>query len=135
MSETLTILLVEDNPGNSTLAIYLLEHAGYRVVSAASSEEAITALQTVHPDIILCDISLPGENGHSLLKKIKENPQFKNVCAIAVSAYAREEDKYRCLETGYDAFIEKPIDITTFVEHVSAVHKRKIANEKISQYD
>lgn len=121
------ILLIEDNIDNSTLATYLLKHAGYAVTAVTNSEEALKVLESLVPDIILCDISLPGENGHLLLKKIRINPLFTNVCAIAVSAYAREEDKLRCVETGYDAFIEKPIEATTFAKQVAKIYEKKQA--------
>lgn len=130
MTTSQKILLVEDNIDNSTLFIYLLKRAGYEVTAVTTSEEALKVLETVVPQIILCDISLPGENGHMLLKKIRSNVQFKDVCAVAVSAYAREEDKSRCKETGYDAFIEKPIDAASFAKQVATIYERKSAIAK-----
>jgi CheY-like chemotaxis protein len=125
MTNNLKILLVEDNSDNSTLFTYLLNRVGYTVTAVTSSEDALKALETLVPDIILCDISLPGENGHGLLKRIRSHSAFQNTCAIAVSAYAREEDKIRCKETGYDDFIEKPIEATSFAQQVTSIYERK----------
>lgn len=125
------VLLVEDNFDNSTLFTYLLKHAGYEVVAVSTAEEATKALETENPEILLCDISLPGENGNAFLKKIRKQSKLQNLCAIAVSAFARDEDKERALESGYDFFIEKPIDVTLFAKEVAEIYEKKRQKEKV----
>lgn len=119
------ILLIEDNSDNSLLFCYILKRAGYHVTAAFNAEEAAVALETLKPDIILSDISLPGMNGNEFLKKIRANENLKDICAIAVSAYAREQDKERTLESGYNAFIEKPINAESFAQEVADIYERE----------
>ncbi len=119
------VLLIEDNHDNSMLFCYILQRAGFTVTAAFNAEEAAAALKSFHPDIILSDISLPGMNGNEFLKIIRADERLKNTCAIAVSAYAREEDKKRTLESGYNSFIEKPINIETFAKEVTDIYEQE----------
>lgn len=119
------ILLIEDNKDNSLLFCYILKRAGYTVTPVGDALEATEYLKTTIPDIILSDISLPGMNGNEFLKTIRMQEPLKNICAIAVSAFAREEDKRRTLLHGYDAFIEKPIVAESFARQVAEIYEKK----------
>lgn len=102
------ILLVEDNPDNRLLVAVLLEES-YRVVEAASAEEALVLLPMLSPDLLLIDISLPGMDGVELLAEIRRRPGGGKVPAIAFTAHAMEGDRERFLEQGFDAYLSKPI--------------------------
>lgn len=120
-----SILLIEDNPDNSLLFKYVLGYAGFNITAVESAEEATKVLLTLVPDIIISDIALPGANGNAYIKTIRQNPNTKDICAIAVSAYAREEDKQRTLDSGYDAFIEKPINAEAFAKQITEIYISK----------
>lgn len=120
-----SILLIEDNQDNSLLFCYILKKAGFSVTSVFTAEEAAKVLETFKPDIILSDVSLPGISGNEFLKRIRSSKSLSHICAIAVSAYAREEDKIRTLQSGYDAFIEKPINAESFAQEVIEIYERK----------
>ncbi len=119
------ILLVEDNSDNRLLFRYILDHAGFDVTAVETAEEANKALEQLIPDIIISDIALPGQNGNVFIKSLRKKENLKNLCAIAVSAYAREDDKLRTIESGYDAFIEKPIRAELFAEQIVDIYKNK----------
>lgn len=102
------ILLVEDNPDNRLLVTVLLEQR-YRVVAAASAEEALVLLPMVAPDLLLIDISLPGMDGVELLAEIRRGSTFARLPAIAFTAHAMEGDRERFLGQGFDAYLSKPI--------------------------
>ena len=102
------ILLVEDNPDNRLLATVLLEQR-YRVVAAASAEEALILLPMLDPDLLLIDISLPGMDGIELLAEIRRRAAFAGLPAIAFTAHAMDGDRERFLGQGFDSYLSKPI--------------------------
>lgn len=102
------ILLVEDNPDNRLLVAVLLEER-YRVVEAASAEEALVLLPMFRPDLFLIDISLPGMDGIALLAEIRRLEEHAGRPAIALTAHAMTGDRERFLAQGFDDYISKPI--------------------------
>lgn len=121
------VLLIEDNDKNRKLVKILLKAKGYEIIEAITGEEALNCLQTCKPDIILLDIQLPNMDGLTLAKKIKSQPETKDIPIIAVTAYAMKGDKEKMLDSGCDAYISKPIDtrslpliVANFVEKKSS---------------
>ncbi len=83
------------------------------MTKAGSVQEALAALQTNTPDILISDIAMPGENGYVLLEKlrrIEKEQERHRVPAIALTAYAREEDRKQATEAGFEMHLSKPID-------------------------
>jgi CheY-like chemotaxis protein len=112
------ILVVEDNEANQLLASSILEREGYQVDLAASSEEAHARLGDGHPDLILMDIQLPGEDGLSLTQRLKSDPATARIPIVALTALAMAGDRERSLAAGCDGYISKPINTRTFAEDV-----------------
>jgi CheY-like chemotaxis protein len=104
------VLIVEDNEKNRKLMRVILKAKGYTVIEAATGEEALGILKTQKPDIILMDIQLPGIDGITLVKQIKEDTAIKDIPIIAVTAYAMKGDEQKILEAGCNAYISKPIN-------------------------
>lgn len=104
------ILVVEDNDKNRKLVRMILQANNYEVIEAITGEDALKQLQNTSPDLILLDIQLPNMDGLTLIKKIREMEEMKHIPIIAVTAYAMKGDKERILESGFDAYISKPID-------------------------
>lgn len=102
------ILLVEDNADNRLLVTVLLEER-YRVVEAASAEEALLLLPMLQPELFLIDITLPGMDGIELLAELRRLPGSARVPAIAFTAHAMEGDRERFLAAGFDGYLSKPI--------------------------
>ena len=108
MLEKLVVLVVEDDPSNSLLLKAILEKRGATVIIARNGREAINlALNNSQIQLVLMDIKLPEVNGLEATKAIKK--EKPNLPIIAQTAYAMEEDRYRCLEAGCDDYIVKPI--------------------------
>ncbi|MCW5623359.1 MAG: response regulator [Burkholderiales bacterium] len=112
------ILLIEDNPQNSYMTCFLLEHRGYEVTVAQTGPEGLALAATLLPDLILLDIQLPGMDGHTVARRLKADPQLRGVPVIAVTSYAMQGDREKCVEAGAEGYIEKPIDPDTFVDEV-----------------
>jgi CheY-like chemotaxis protein len=115
------ILVVEDNDMNMQLVEFLLEEGGYTIVKATSGEEALAITQDANgdaPDLILMDIHLPGMDGLSVVRAMKEDARTKRIPILALTAHAMRGDKDRFLEAGCDGYISKPIDVKTFMSSI-----------------
>jgi CheY-like chemotaxis protein len=114
------ILVVDDNPTNLKLAMCVLELEGHRVDQATDAEQALAFLGDVVPDLILMDISLPGMDGLTLTRKLKEQDRFRSVPIVALTAFAMKGDEERARDAGCDGYIAKPIDTRAFPAQVAA---------------
>jgi len=104
------ILIVDDNAANLKLISFLLGSKGYAVRTASDATEALRALESFHPQLILMDLQLPGMDGLSLTRKLRADPATQDIAIFAVTAYAMKGDQEKALEAGCDAYITKPID-------------------------
>jgi CheY-like chemotaxis protein len=116
----LTVLLVEDHPLNLKLMRDILE-IQFHVVEAWSAEVALEKLESVHPDLILMDIQLPGMDGLTLMRRLKRDPMYSDVPIIALSAHAMSRDKEQARAAGCVDYITKPItdDPFTLLERIT----------------
>ena len=113
-----TVLVVEDNEMNMQLVEYLLEEGGFQILKASSGEEALKLTNENVPDLILMDIHLPGMDGLSVVKKMKESDRTNRIPILALTAHAMRGDRDRFLQAGCDGYISKPIDVKTFVPSI-----------------
>jgi CheY-like chemotaxis protein len=113
------VLVVEDNDMNMQLVEYLLEEGGYQIVKAASGEDALTIARGGDPvDLILMDIHLPGIDGLSVVREMKNDARTSGIPILALTAHAMRGDRDRFLEAGCDGYISKPIDVKTFLSSI-----------------
>jgi CheY-like chemotaxis protein len=105
-----TILVVDDNPTNLKLVSDVLEFDGYRVLKASDAEEAQEILENTLPDLILMDIALPGMDGLTLTRKLKEQDLTRHIVIVALTAFAMKGDDEKARVAGCDGYITKPID-------------------------
>jgi len=118
------VLVVEDSPFNMELALEMLDDMGCIAAGATNGAEAIKNTENEVFDLILMDIELPGMDGISILKILKNRPKYKNVPIIALTAYAMKGDKERFLAAGFDDYISKPIDMDDFMKKVEKYGKQ-----------
>ena len=117
---TSKILLIDDHPENTKLAVYLLEHAMHEVRTADTGEDGIRMALSEDFDLIVCDIHLPGIDGYEVAAQLKANPQWKKVPLIAVTALAMVGDRERVLLAGFDGYLSKPIMPRTFKQQIES---------------
>jgi signal transduction histidine kinase len=120
------ILVVEDEPDARELLCTLLEGEGVLVASAASAEEAMQRFDETRPDILLSDIGLPGEDGCSLMRRVRAlGPERGgNLPAVVITAYSSSEDVRRVLKAGFDQHLSKPADPEEVLQVLIAMRKR-----------
>lgn len=126
-----TILIVEDNPINLKLAKLLLVIEGYKVETAIDGDKALELLKTIHPHLILMDLQLPGMNGLDLTRILKADPKLKDICIVALTAYAMKGDEERVLAAGCDGYMTKPISASLFHLQIAQYLKKHASLKKI----
>ncbi len=115
------ILVVEDNPANMTLAVFLLQSAGHSVLSATNAEAGLTLARAEQPDLILMDIQLPGMDGLQATGLLKADVNTCAIPVIALTALAMKGDEQRIRAAGCDGYIAKPMRYKEFL-HAIATH-------------
>ena len=108
------ILVVEDNEKNRVLFRDILQSKGYKTIEAETGEQAIVLLQKERPDLILMDIQLPGKDGITVTREIKDNAATKDIPVFALTSYAMKGDRERMMEAGFDSYVPKPINVGKF---------------------
>jgi CheY-like chemotaxis protein len=114
-----SILLVEDNLDAAEMLRQVLELSGHRVWIASHGEQGLVLASEHVPDVVLCDLGLPGITGYEVADRLRANAETRSIRLVALSGYGRPEDKARCAAAGFDAHLTKPVDAST-VERVVA---------------
>ena len=115
-----TILIVEDNELNIEMAKELLEEVGFQTLEAEDADASIKLAKQEHPDLILMDIYLPGQNGYEASRTLKSDPETQDIPIVAFSALAMQKDRQRAEAAGCIGVISKPIDVDTFALTVAS---------------
>ena len=110
-----TILIVEDNEKNLKLVRDVLQVKGYQTLEAGTAEVGIRLAVERRPDLVLMDIQLPGMNGIDALKALRAEPSTAGIPVIALTASVMQQDRQEIMRAGFDAFIEKPINLREFL--------------------
>ncbi len=108
----LRILVVDDENDTRELLRFILEQCGAVVTTAADAQEALAVLRTGDPEVLLSDIGMPGTDGYALIRSVRALPAEKSglIPAVALTAYARSEDRAQALRAGFDMHLTKPIE-------------------------
>ena len=105
------VLLVEDDPGTQEFVTFVLEQHQADVTATSSAQEALEALARSKPDLLVLDIGMPGVDGYTLMRQIRSMmPQGGQIPAIALTAYAGEQDQQQALAAGFQMHVPKPIE-------------------------
>ena len=124
--EGLTVMVVDDEPDARNLIRRVLEECDATVITAGSAAEAIKILAKNQPDVLLSDIGMPHVDGYEFLKQVRslDIPKAKSVPAIALTAFARSEDRTRALLAGYLVHVSKPVEPQELVATVASIAGR-----------
>ena len=118
------IYCVEDEKNIRELLVYTLETTGFTARGMADGKELKAALKEEIPNLILLDIMLPGDDGYTILEKLKSSSDTRNIPVIMVTAKEAEYDKVRGLEGGADDYITKPFSVLELLSRIRAVLRR-----------
>ncbi|MEP6495204.1 MAG: response regulator [bacterium] len=115
-----TVLVIEDNPANMTLAVFLLQQAGHVVLTATDAEAGLTLARDAQPNLILMDVQLPGMDGLEATALLKASDATKSIPVIALTALAMKGDEERIRAAGCDGYIAKPMRYQEFLATIAA---------------
>ncbi|HKY01186.1 MAG TPA: ATP-binding protein, partial [Burkholderiales bacterium] len=113
------VLVVDDDFNTLTLVGIALREQGALVRAVSNAAEAMRVLEEWTPKALLSDISMPDEDGYSLIRRVRETPHGRSIAAMALTAMASEEDRLRALNAGFDAHVSKPLDLSALVQTVA----------------
>ena len=127
--EGIRVLVVDDDADARELIAEALRTRGVEVETAASAAAGFEACERRPPDVLLCDLAMPHEDGFSLIRRIRARPPDRGglVPAVAVTAYARQDDRDRSTASGFQLHLAKPIDIEQLVAAVAALARHGVA--------
>lgn len=124
--EGVRVLVVDDEPDARGLIKRVLEECKAAVVTAASAKEALERIRQGPPDVLVSDIGMPGEDGYALIAQVRELPaeQGADIPAIALTAYARAEDRMKAMLAGFQHHLVKPVEPAELVTLVAVLARR-----------
>lgn len=122
----INVLLVDDDSDTLKLMATALTKRQANVTAVSSAGEAIQAITQKRPDVLVSDIAMPDEDGYGLIEKIRllENEEMPNIPAVAITAYAKDEDRERALSSGFQIYLAKPVELTELVSVVARAARR-----------
>lgn len=129
------VLIVDDEPDIRTMLQRRLESNGFSVLCAADGDQAMKAVASLPPDLILLDIMMPGFSGFELKRKLNRDPELLSIPVIFLTAKDESSDKVDGLELGVDDYITKPFDSEELIARIRAVLNRRSYYETISMTD
>jgi PAS domain S-box-containing protein len=120
------VLAVDDDPDALALAREIIESAGAEVVTATSAADAMTKLECYNPDVLLADLGMPQMDGFELIERVRQSgdARIKHVPALALTAYARSEDRTKALRSGFQLHLSKPIQPGELMAAIGALSGR-----------
>jgi len=118
------VLSVDDDAEARELVTAVLQRAGAEVVVTASVRDAIAAIASHVPDVVLTDIAMPHATGFDLVRQLRATPEWSEIPVIALTAYARTEDRAQALSLGFTAHLGKPYSPRALVALVAEVGRK-----------
>ena len=127
MSEKQQLLLVDDEPGiRESVQAYLEDNEAWKVTAASNAEEAWQTIEVQVPDLIISDIMMPQVSGYEFLQKIREDPRYRSIPVVFLTARGMTSDRIQGYEAGCDAYLAKPFD----PEELEAIVKNLLSKNK-----
>ena len=112
------ILIVEDDPRNLKLIRDLLQIRGYTTLEATDGKQGVDMARAKMPDLILMDIQMPVMDGFEATSILKADPVTKSITIVALTAFAMQGDREKCMEAGFNDYITKPLDTRAFMTKI-----------------
>jgi CheY-like chemotaxis protein/anti-sigma regulatory factor (Ser/Thr protein kinase) len=123
----LRVLVVDDDADTLQLMTTALTSRQATVTAVSSAGEALEAIKASRPDVLVSDIAMPDEDGYGLIRRIRSLEDYSSsaIPAVAITAYAKEEDRHRALSSGFQIYLAKPIELTELVSVVAKAARRE----------
>ena len=120
-----SILVVDDEPNIVLSLEFLLKQAGFRVRTVSNGEAALLAITQEPPDLVLLDVMIPGRDGYAVCQEIRNNPAWRNMRIIMLTAKGGDIQREKGLSLGADEYVTKPFSTRELVERVRRILDRR----------
>jgi len=121
------VLIVEDEEDSLEVLQSILTHKGIASTGVSSAEQALRIIDSINPNLIIIDLSLPMMDGWTFLQRLQGNPSLKDVPKIAITAFYTPIVAAKAIAHGFDAFFPKPLDVVSFVQDLDMIVAKKRA--------
>ena len=112
------VLIVDDNRASRDLIRAILKPVRCEIVEASHGQQALDLIQQEHPDLVLLDIDMPGMDGITVVRRIRENQSLAGLPVVAVTAFAMEGDREKAMAAGFTAYLTKPVRVALLRQEV-----------------
>jgi CheY-like chemotaxis protein len=120
--EDVRVLLVDDDPDTLQILSVMLEESKASVQVASSVGEALEVLEWYTPDVLVSDLAMPGEDGYSLISKLRQTENGNgHIPAVALTSYVRIEERTRALAAGFNMFVPKPVQPNELISAIATL--------------
>ena len=130
------IWIVEDDEDIREIVLYALRSANFEVLGFENGDDFFAALEkrgVIRPDLVILDIMLPGEDGLSILKKLRQNSYYQTLPTIMLTAKGSEHDRVKGLDLGADDYLTKPFGVMELISRIKALLRRSNTTSNVSQ--
>jgi PAS domain S-box-containing protein len=124
----LHVLIVDDDQDTLDLLGAALTQKGAQITAVLSTRAAIESIERSRPDVLISDIAMPGEDGYRLMQRILALKVVPEIPALAITAYAKDEDKQRALAAGYHRYLAKPVELREFIATVAEMGRLEVSS-------
>ncbi|MGE5422712.1 MAG: PAS domain S-box protein [Ignavibacteriales bacterium] len=121
VKHSLRVMVIDDIPDIADILCHLLTNLGHIAISASNGPDGIAKAKSFVPDVIICDIGLPGMSGYEVARSIRNDKSLQEAFLIALSGYAYDEDLAMAFDSGFDRHLAKPVDLGTLSEILTGV--------------
>ena len=118
MNQKAKVLIVDDEPNNVDFLEQALEDSGYQLITATNGQEALNKIQSEQPDLILLDLNMPIMDGFTVLAKVKEDPNLRDIPVIIISSEHESKSIVKGIKQGAEDYLTKPVNAGLLVKKV-----------------
>ena len=123
----LQVLIVDDDLDTLELLSAALTQRSANVTAVSSAAAALDSIEAFRPDVLISDIAMPGQDGYELIRRVLALDLVPGIPAIAITAYAKEEDKARALAAGYQRYLAKPVELREFISAIAELARMELS--------
>ena len=116
-----TIVIADDEPHVLRSLEFILKKQGYKVITAVNGEEALEKVRGNEPDLVFLDIQMPKMDGNSVLRNLRDDPKYKDLYIVMITAKGQEADRLHSLESGANEYVTKPYSPRKLVGRVKEI--------------
>ena len=126
----MTVVVADDDEASRDFLQEALMAIGYNPVAARDGKEALDSIGTLEPGLAILDIQMPRLNGHQVVRALRKDPRFSSLPVVALTAHAMQEDREKAWESGFDAYLTKPINLGELRRQLNRLTGKKVPSER-----